>query len=619
VDWGGFVLLGVIAWLVIGLLVPRGGGRSGGRGDDGDDDDARGANDGAPASPHRVAQLCRALSGDPRRDRPVQNRILALGPGIVPLVLQEHAEVIRHPAGTRPGILARLEETVADFGLGAVPSVAAALARVQPTSPVALSLQRMLCRLGPGGAAPFLRAGLETPALAAYLPRWRSPHTTRDPAGVLAQVLRDRPTTTLGEDLDGLAGLAGEHPAVLGELWTRFSGDGVRAREVRQVLLRFQCQWLPLAQGALILRGLADPDPDVRLTAVRLADLVHEPGLLVDLVRRAASDPVPEIRAAAVRALGHAPAPDVRGALRDAASDPAVIVTIAARHALRRVAPQLTLPVPDDPAARGALDLLAASDARAVDPLLAGLEAASPLERRLATELLGEHVGADPRAKERLFRAVEGRDPELAATAVLALARAGEPEAAELLARQIRDAVAPDVLHILQETAQVLGPAATVPLARRLRPDAGGRVDVLLAVLRTVPYAQAVPPLLRALEAARATRAEGPIAATLAIGGPAVRAALDAGIQQPGRGLLTPALVWLAAYATPADLPVLLELLDRHPPLRGIVLGIIEALGEPAREALKARIARGGDDATLAAVEERLALLEACHAVHETA
>jgi hypothetical protein len=34
---------------------------------------------------------------------------------------------------------------------------------------------------------------------------------------------------------------------------------------------------------------------------------------------------------------------------------------------------------------------------------------------------------------------------------------------------------------------------------------------------------------------------------------------------------------------------------------------------------LKARIARGGDDATLAAVEERLALLEACHAVHETA
>lgn len=619
-DWGGFVLLGVIAWLLIGLLVPRGPRPRPGGGSTDEADGENDTDDGRPRStPHRVAQLCRELTGDPRRDRPLQNRILALGPGILPILLREHAEAVRHPDGTRPTLLARLEETVADFGLGAVPTITQALARVQPTAPVALSLHRMLLRLGPGGAAPVLRAGLETPALAPYLPRWRGSQVTRDPAGVLAQVLRDRPPASLGEDLDALAGLIGSHPDVLGALWIRFSGTSAREGEARKALLRFQSQWLPLAQGALILRGLADADAGVRLAAVRLADLVHEPGLLVDLVQCAAGDPEPEIRAAAVRALGHAPAPDVRAALLEAAADPSAMVAVSARHALRRVAPHLPLPPAKDPAAQPALALLAAADARAVDPLLAGLEATGSLERRLATELLGEHVGADPRAKERLFRAVEGRDAELAATAALALARAGEPEAAELLARLIRDAVAPDVLHTLQETAQVLGPTTTVSLARRLRPDAGARVEVLLAVLRTVPYAPAVPPLLRALEAARGTRAEGQIAATLAVGGAPVRAAIDAGIQQPGRGLLTPALVWLSAYAVPTDLPVLFDLLDRHPPLRGIILGIIEGQGEPARDALRARIARGGDDVTLAALEERHALLEACLGVNETA
>ena len=82
---------------------------------------------------------------------------------------------------------------------------------------------------------------------------------------------------------------------------------------------------------------------------------------------------------------------------------------------------------------------------------------------------------------------------------------------------------------------------------------------------------------------------------------------------------MTPALAWLAAYGTPADLPILLTLLDQHPPLRGIILGLIEAQGEPAREALRARVQRGGDDAALAGIEERLAVLDACLGLHETA
>lgn len=618
-DWGGLVLLGVVAWLIVGLFIPR----SSARGaplprrdtprpapeplDDGD----------APEpSRHRVAELCRELSGDARRDRPLQNRILSLGPGIVPLLVEEHATLLRHPGRLQPAVLARFEETISDFGLAAVPVVAAHLARVSPTSPVALSLLRVLARLGPGGAAPTLRAGLASPQLAAYLPRWRLPGTTRNVGGVLTQVLRDRPAETRAEDLDALAGLLAAHPGVLAELWRRFAADEAG----RRTLIDFQIAWLPLAQPESAALGLADASPVVRLAAVRLADLIHEPSLTAPLVARAATDPDPTVRVAAVRALGHGAAPELVQVLRGAADDPDARVALTARQALRLAAPGLALPPPvDAEGTRDGLALLAASDAADVDALLAGLDAASPDTRRLAAELLGEHAGTDPRAKERLFRATEGRDLPLAAMAALALARFGEPEAPELLARQVRELAAPDVLHLMQETAQVLGPAAAVPLARRLRSDASTRVETLLAVMRAVPYETAVPPLLRALEATRATRAEGQIAATLAVGGPEVRAALDAGLQQPGRGLLTPALAWLAAYATPEDLPVLMDLLDRHPPLRGIVLGLIEAQGEPAREALRARVPKGGDDATLAALEERLAVLEACLGLRETA
>ena len=629
-DWGGLVLLGVVAWLIVGLLIPRGGARNEpGRGSRSGPGEPRGEDAGEPQdtgaptrAQHRVAHLCRELTGDPRRDRPLQNRILALGPGVVPLVVQEHAEFLRHPGRLRPAVLARFEETVADFGLAAVPTVTAHLARVNPTSTLALSLTRALVRLGPGGAAPTLRAGLANPQLAAHLPRWRLPGATRNVPGVLSQVLRDRPAAGRPEDLDVLAGLIATHPTVLTDLWNRGSADEAG----RLALVSFQTAWLPLAQPALVRLALADPAPAVRLAAVRLADLIHNPELIGSIVERSAMDPEIAVRVAAVRALGRALAPETTEALQKAAEDPAPPVFIAARQALRGVSPKAALPAPflagaasSDESARGPLLLLAAASTGDVDALVAGLDAATPTERGLAAELLGEYVATDPRAKERLFRATEGRDLTLAARAALALARAGEVDAPELLARQVRDQIPPEILHLMQETAQVLGSLAAVPLARRLRNDVGARVETLLAVMRSVPYAVAVPPLLRALEATRGTRAEGQIAATLAVGGPEVRAALDAGLQQPGRGLLTPALAWLAAYGTPADLPILLTLLDQHPPLRGIILGLIEAQGEPAREALRARVQRGGDDAALAGIEERLAVLDACLGLHETA
>ena len=626
-DWGPIVLLGVILWLVLRLFfphAPRGSGRSNLGNDDGAGEEEKGA------ARHRVDDLCAALTGDPRHDRLLQNRILALGSGILPLVLEAHAEVLRGPDGPRPQVMARLEETVADFGLSAVPVVTAALGRMNATSPPALSLLRILSRLGEGGVAPTLRQGFAQPQLAPYLPRWRLASVTRNPAGVLTQVLRDRPAASRSDDLDTLAGLIAAHPRVQTELWRRWAD----APEGRMALLSFQSAWLPLAEPSLVAAGLLDAHDGVRLAAARLAGLLPAHELLAPLAGLATSDPRTEIREAAIRALSQDASAVAREALTAALCDHEPEVAAAARHALRSLvphvpratpgvgAPELTsshAAVPAGTEADGLEALLDAADRADVDTLLQGLEAPSDGERRLAAELLAEFVRTDPRAKERLFRAVEARDYAVAAAAILALARAGEPQTPELLARQIRDPTPPEVRLTLQEAARVLGPASAVPLARRLRAEGGGRLDALLAVLRAVPYAGAVAPLLRALEATHGTRAAGQIAATLTAGGPEIRQALDAGQQQPGRGLLTPALARLAAYATPDDLPVLFDMLDQHPPLRSIILGLIEAQGDPAREPLRARIARGGDDAALLALEQRLAVLDACLAVRETA
>jgi hypothetical protein len=125
-------------------------------------------------------------------------------------------------------------------------------------------------------------------------------------------------------------------------------------------------------------------------------------------------------------------------------------------------------------------------------------------------------------------------------------------------------------------------------------------------VLRAVDYGEAVPALLHAL-----TDAHPVVATTIAAGGSAARQSIDEGLKLPSLGLLTPALRYLSGWATAEDVPVLLALFDAHPPLRAVILNLIETQVGDARDALEARIEAGGDDGPLHALEQRHAILEA--------
>ena len=561
----------------------------------------------------RVETLCQALSGDPVRDRPLLNRLLALGPGIIPTLLEVLAQQSRQTDGAPVRRVARLEELVADFGLAAVPPVTDVLARLQPTAPLAPALTRILHRLGQAGARSVLMRGLKHPELAPFLPRFR--HLQRgDPSTALFLTLRDHRADP-GPALATLAGLLVDRPDVIDRLWQAWDGHA------RVALLDFLCDWLPLARPTDVSRGLADAAPATRAAAARLAHLMIDPTLVGPLSELALTDHDPTSRAAAVRALAVQPSVGARPALLEVVADPDPAVALLALVGIilghPPVAERARLAagaLGDGAAARlcAAQAPLTGLAQGPLDPLLAALEDPAPGLRALAAALVGRHLDHDPRARERLIRIADGSAPGDAVLAVSALARAQDPTAPELLAKLLRLAPSPADLLLLQEAAQHIGEPAVLPLARRLRPGPPGRVEATLAVLRAQPYAAAVPPLLRGLEDARSGHLEGLLGATLHAGGAAVWATIDEALRQPRRGLLPPALRFLAAYADDAHVPLLLELFDRHPPLRSVILNLIEAHGEAARAALGVRIAEGGEDAMLAGMEQRKALLDAC-------
>lgn len=566
------LLIGALVALAIAVLLSR-------------SDRRRAPPDPEAVDPRRISHLCAALTGDPTADRPILNQILALGPDVIPALLGELTEAHRRADETTPARLARLEDVIADFGLAAVPALTAALARLHPSAPLSPGLVRIMRHLGGPGARASIHRARALPDLAPYLPQLVP---RDDPAAdaALTAALNDVDPADRRAALDTCAGLIIDRPGALDTLWSRSDPPG------RAALLDALLDWLPLATPTLIRSGLDDPAPTVRAAAARLATHATAPPLALPAAALAPllDDDDPRVRAAAARALAARPDPADRRLLIPAIDDPDPTVSHHARLGrLHGLDPRETAP-PEE--------------------ALHDLDDPDPTRRRLAIHHLGRRRD-DPRARERLIRLADDLDPTTRLEAVLALARAGDAITPDLLVRILRAPPPPPDLLGAQEAARRIGPPIAVPLARRLRPDPPDRARALLTVLRAIDYTDAVPPLLRALEDARTGALEGQLSATLHAAGPTARAALDHALRHPARGLLTPALRYLAAYATPADLPLLIDLYDRHPPLRTLVLNIIEAQGAAAIAPLRARIHAGGDDLTLLALEHRLALLEA--------
>lgn len=556
-----------------------------------------------PAPPDRVLHLCSQLTGEPAHDQIIINQLLALGQRAFDPVLDLLAALLRDPDAETPAQLARIEGLLADFGLAILEPIAQRLTRLQPTAPLANALIRVVYRLGQPGAQTWVALTLAQPGLTPYLPRFQRPRGDyRDPAAAVSGALIPHLPRLSPDILDRLAALIVTHPDVIDDLWAAVPVEG------RAVLLGWLGDWLPVAEGHHVVAGLTDRATRVRQAAARLARLMVEPALVPALVELA-TDADPACRVAALRALAHQPVAAARATLQAAASDADPGVCLTAIDALA-FAP--------DGAFEQAVGV-AAVHGLAHHPLLTVLHAltltpgATPLlalpeawfdEHPIGVTLLAR--GADPRAAERLIRwAGDGSAATRRARAVATLARTRHPSAAEHLAAAAAHPHTPEGRLILQEAAQLLGDRVVMPLSRQMRGDVTAWAP-LLPVLRAVDHADAVPALLHALSDAHPV-----LATTITAGGTAARNALDEGLRLPSLGLLTPALRYLSGWATARDVPLLIELYDAHPPLRAVILNLIETQAGDARAALAQRIAAGGDDDPLHALEQRHAILDA--------
>ncbi len=549
------------------------------------------------AGAERVDRLCSALSGEAEKDRPMLNRILALGNRVIPALVDGIAELRVTSDGPDAKRLAILEELIADFGLSAVPPVCDTLLRLQLTASMTPSLLRVIERLGEPGLRSFAERALHTPELGVFLPRFRArPHAAR----AVAAVLRGRPLAIRSRDLEVLAGLVVTLPETLDLLLDESDPPGWAAT------LRFLADWLPLARPEHVAKALECDDAEVRVAGAELARLLVDPRLIAPLTACAGAAEV-ACRRAAVEAL--AAQPGGESALIAAVGDAEAEVALAALLGLIDGAPGVF---------EAALERASALPA----PMRALLEAPGevgallpalgvPALAELAARLLGR-LDKDPRAREGLIVAAGGEAAADRVHAIRALGLAGDETAPELLPRVVREAGGRHRLALLQEAAQHMGAAAALPLARRLRPNLSTPARASLVVLRALPFSPAVPPLLRAFEDTCSRELDALIAATLAAGGEPARAVIDEALHNPARGLLTSALRYIAAYGGAEDLPLLLHLHERHWPLRGALLNLIELHGPEAHAALSARVAAGGDEALLEGFERRLEVLAAC-------
>lgn len=564
-------------------------------------------------APHReVARaeaLCEAISGEPHKDAPLVNQLLTLGPGTLPVILDQLKGAMRAyepPVAARVGCL----ETVAgDFGLAAVPQICDALSRLQPTAPLAPSMIRILWHLGPPGLRAVFSKVVSQPELAPFVPRFAA--LGGESVGqTLGAVLLATRVAQLPAALDALVGAALQSEEAFDRLWA-----GGRA-EQRVMLLVWLQRWLPLATVRRTLEGVADPDPTVRVEAARLARLLADASALGPLAQLCSTGTERE-RRAAVRALVALPLSIAGQTLVTVASDPDLEVAVPALLALRGDAETLQRAFAGAEEMKGTL-IKGLFDASS-DVLLQTLEEIDPLARRVAISLLADRVETDPRARERLIRLAESEEEPDRIVAIAALADAGDPTTPDLLARALKLPLDAEETLALQVAAQRVGRPVVAPVARRLRANQDERARRGLCILRALPYLDAVPSLLRGLEDARSGELEGLLAATLRLGGEGVRQSIADGLQDPRRGLLHPALRYLSTYGQPADLPLLFSLFEQHRLLRSVLLNLIEGQGHPALPFLEARIQRGGDDATLAVLERRRDVLKACLRVGSSA
>ena len=247
-----------------------------------------------------------------------------------------------------------------------------------------------------------------------------------------------------------------------------------------------------------------------------------------------------------------------------------------------------------------------------VDELISATERQSDPLLVFYLHALGEFIGFEPRARERLIRLAESNGDPRRPTACLVLAIHQDTRANELIIRAIQQSQTQIELLVLRQAAQWGGPSLQAGLLRRLAEQRPMVANAALSIVRSSPSEGWIPPLLGALEDIRNTDESLAVIQTLYTSGELGRQAIREAFKTQRRGLVLPCLRYYVAHGSDSEAELLLNVYDHQLTLRNLSLSILESLGLPAIDAIQAHIDAGGDNYTLEILERRLQILDHC-------
>lgn len=326
---------------------------------------------------------------------------------------------------------------------------------------------------------------------------------------------------------------------------------------------------LPSAMAApLVLRGLDDTDPEVRLLAARAASEMRIDGAgerVVDWLGEGDS----RLRRTACEVIRLSPSPRAVAPLSRVLGDANAEVRIAAAITLgmlgdREAVPSL-LGHLDDPSLEVRTEIVTAlgriGDHRAVVPLLGKVQDNAVEVRRMTVRVLGD-LG-DPRASSALMLALRDKSDEVRVEAIDSLGRLKAADATSALAPLTHDRSSLPVRDAAVEALGRIGspPAIDALMAALEQDDPSGQASPVRAALQRVG-APIVPRLVSAV--GQSTSANVASGASLVLGAIGTDAHVDVIVRAMQRGKV-PASVGLRALAamrSPKALPYVLEMLD---------------------------------------------------------
>ncbi|MEE2757333.1 MAG: HEAT repeat domain-containing protein [Myxococcota bacterium] len=568
--------------------------------------DARQVDDDlSDVQPDRIRGLLIQLRLESERQQRLLNQILALGPDIVPAVIKELRTVRAHEDPSAAHYLASLETLLSDFGLVAVPPICHELGRLPFGSPVIGHLTRALHRIGPSAIRPVLTAAARSPSpaphLLSVLNRW--------PDEAIHTVFRRMSASDSKTLMTVLAPIyMGQHSRLI-SLWES------ACVEKRTQIINWATDWQAASLDQLIERALVSHDSGLRQSASRAARLTHSQKIIDTLVS-AWNGSTAEQKAFVEALVSQGAKVEIEGLIKAGLIRSAETLADALCALVTR---------PDAPISLAASQVdLSGSNLPAllvegktinqwnIDSLFAFIEAGEDPMVRFYIHALALQAGAAPRIRERLIRLAETGHGKTKTWAILALAKNNDEMASDVLIRAIRIGDDDMDYFTLREAAQYIGPSLNIPLFRRFAEHRPHTQQQILCIVRSLTGEDTVDYLLHALEDVRQDSARVELIQTMASSERVGRATIHHALKQQRKGLVLPALRFLAAHCKASDAPLLLHVYDNQLTLRSLVLSVLESLGPAAIDAMEQHIQAGGDDLALEALEHRLLILDQC-------